>query len=375
MGTHRISPCPYACAGEIIKMDLNLYRRASDSEDTSAEEALGVYKKLEHENSEFYTSILLAAIIFPTVASVIAFLVSQSISSHRTIATVLILCGIGFLPPSLMFGAKLVEKRERCMGVATGLLELAIMVVYLPIIVIFADIISLAIMSFIAAIITAIILTPVSLVIHILTGAPFLWPTELPTHVYLPIFLVCFVAIFLFAMSNVPLRPIFPVKRILMEIPVGLKVNSSKILEFIASLALGLALIGSGPLGILYEDIRIGVIANGFSGALLGLSFARLESDPVLGNLYRIARARCLMRLGREAEASYRLSSVLAAGNLFLPEATKKLAIALWSVIHDPQVVEKYINEAAKCVSSDDMHVEIYLDNIQKTRRLVAYMH
>lgn len=359
----------------MVETNLNLYRQASDAEDTSPEQALQTYKKLERENSEFHTSILLAAIICPIVASVIAFFVSHSISGHRTIATILIVGGIGFLPPLLMFGAKLVEKRKRHIGVTTGLLEWAITAVGSPIILMFADIIFLGILFFVAGIITLVILTPLSLVNHLLTGAPFLWPTELPTHVYLPIFLVCFVAIFLFAMSNVPLRPIFPVKRILMEIPVGLKVNSSKILEFIASLALGLALIGSGPLGILYEDIRIGVIANGFSGALLGLSFARLESDPVLGNLYRIARARCLMRLGREAEASYRLSSVLAAGNLFLPEATKKLAIALWSVIHDPQVVEKYINEAAKCVSSDDMHVEIYLDNIQKTRRLVAYMH
>lgn len=353
-------------------MKLDLYGQASDSEETSPEEALEIYKKLEHENSEFHTSILLAAIICPIVASVIAFFVSQSISSHRTIATVLILCGIGFLPPLLMFGAKLAEKRKTYMGVTTGLLEWSIMAFFLPIFAIFAHLITLVILFLIAGIITLVIWTPLSLVNHLLTRAPFLWPTDLPIHVSLPFFLACFVVVFLFAMSNVPLRPVFPVRRILMEIPVGLKVNSGKILEFIASSALGLALVGTGPLGILYGDVYIGVIANGFSGVLLGLSFARLESDPLLGNLYRIARARCLIRLSRQAEASYRLSSVLEAGKLFLPEAAKNLAIALWSVVHDPPVVERYINEAAKCISSDDRYVEIYLHSIQRTKRLAG---
>lgn len=349
-------------------MNLNLYRQASDLEDTNPEEALKIYKKLEHENSEFHISILLAAIISFIVAFVIAFFVSQSMSSYRTIATIIIMSSIGFLPPSLMYATKLVRQRKRCMGVTTSRPSQVIAGAFMAIGAIYVIVIQIVILVIIAAITSFIILALSGLVNHLLTGAPFLWSPE-PNE---PLFWVCFVIVFLIVASDVSLWPIFPVRRKLMQIPIGLKVNYGNILRFIAVLAIVLVIYRSGPLAFLYKDIRLGVIASGFSGVLFSFTFGRWENDPPLANLYRFARARCLIRLGRQAEADLRLTGVLKGEKLFLSEAAEKLGIALWSIINDPPEVERYINEAAKCVSSNDRYLEIYLDNIQKTRRLVG---
>jgi len=242
--------------------------------------------------------------------------------------------------------------------------------------VIFADLITLLILVLIAALIAATILIPLTLLNHFLTGAPFVWPAELPMNVHLPVFFVCFVIIFLFVMSDVRLRP-FSIRRILSEMPVGLRVNSGRILEYIASMAFGLVLVGSGTLEILYEDIRHGIIANGFAGLLLGSAFAHgaLEKDFVLGNLYRIGRARCLIRLDRQTEASYRIKRLGDSPKFSRPPPVEYLVIALLNLIEGFPRIEEYLNEAAtESVSTDEYHRyrEIIADSILRTRRLAG---
>jgi len=102
-----------------------LYKKASELEEPSPEEALGIYKELEDENSEFHTSILLAGIIFPILAYLISFVVVQYISGHRTIVTVLILSVVGFAPPLLMVGTKIAKKEKRHEGRERSSIEVA----------------------------------------------------------------------------------------------------------------------------------------------------------------------------------------------------------------------------------------------------------
>ena len=353
-------------------MNINLYQKASDLEETNPEEALEIYNKLEKENKEFHKYILLTSIICPIFAFIIALFVVQFISSHQTIATVLVLSVIGFGPPLLIFGSKYFKQGERHTGVKVKPIERALWVLLTGPIAILGGLITIVFLVLGTLLIEAIFLIPLSVVYPLLTGAPFI----LPENIKILLFFVFFIPFFLFVVSEVRLIP-FSIRRILMKIPVGLKLRSGNILKFIASTAVGIAIVGGGALGILYEDVLSGVIVYCFTGLLVGLAFSRgVEKDFILGNLYRIARARCLIRLDRHAEASYRLKIFVHHPDyppFSLTPVVKYLVYASIDLINDfPNEAEEYLNEAAKSISGDDKYREIYLDSIQKTRQLAG---
>ena len=348
-------------------MNLKLYKQALDLEDTAPKEALEIYHKLDRENSEFYADILLAAIIFPFLASIIAFLTVQSISSHQIIAIVLILSGVGFAPPLFMYGKRLVEK-VKGLHLQSVSIEAA---TEGPIITIFTGFFYFMLILIVAVLMVAIIWTSVSLVHNFLTGAPFVSPGKLPMHVHFPIFLGCFAFFLLFLLSRVDFRP-FSIKRILKEIPIGLKANSSEIPQFIAKITIGFNLVGNSSFGILHEDFRYAIMLNCFTGLLLGLAFARaLKKDKVLDTLYEIARARCLIRLDRQIEAGYRLKKLVK--KIGCPAAAKYLAYALLELIEDSPRVEECLNEAAtRSLRNSDKYRELYLDSLLKEKQLAG---
>ena len=382
-------------------MNLDLYRQASELEDTNPEEALKIYKRLEHENKEFHMDILLVAIICPIIAFVIAFLVVQYIGSYRTIsaiASILILILVGFTPPSLMFNIKFKEKiMERDIKYKGGIPARWLILfssLGMALITIFSEVIEIVAIAVVAGLIAIVILFPISLVDHFLTGSPILWyGSEYPIYAIIIVF-ICLVIVFLFALSEIRINPatlILPhpfisrrrfIKEILKEIPIGLKINSVRILGFVI-FAIGIFLVGSGSLGMQYGDIRYGFIATCISGVFFGLTFAfgPLEKDYILGNLYRIGRARCLIRLDRQAEANYRLYMMRDLSPQFgRPPVIENLTSALVELRVDAPASHAYVkeklNEAAISISDRQYYnaeyTEIYVDSIQKTRQLAG---
>jgi hypothetical protein len=408
-------------------MNLNLYKQASDLEECNQEEALGIYNKLEHENKEFNKSILLAWIFCPIFASIISFIVVQSVSSHQTITTLLILSVLGYFPPILMYLMKLDGKERAYIGTKTSRLSTLAGALIGGIIMIVGNIIELVIMAIYGVILALVIEIPIMIIIHFLTGVPFF--EALPIPVIGTIGAVCFIIIFLVHMSEVALTPgygynpllylfgmtlefIFSaessrldlIKEVLGDILAGLKVHSRSILEYAVIIAVVFVLGGSGSIGIIYEDIYKGIIASCFAGLLLGLAYARdLEKDYILGNLYRIAIIRCLVRLDRRSQATHRLKDlkwIFTRVEFSHPDVIEDIVSAMEYLIDGGQKwAKESLNEAVESVNSPRLRTfgrliensgpahfevkyreiilntiqrEIILDSIQKTMQLAS---
>lgn len=95
------------------------------------------------------------------------------------------------------------------------------------------------------------------------------------------------------------------------EIREGLNVRGGEVLGFLASVALGLLLVGGGSLGLLYEHFWEAVLAAGGIAVLLGLSVAAMEeADEKLAVLRRLAQVRASLRLGRVGAARWLLNDL-----------------------------------------------------------------
>lgn len=350
-------------------MGLNLYKQASDLEENNPEEALEIYKKLEHENKEVDIDIFTLGILCPPIAFIIAFFFVQSIEIHKVLATVLIWCGIGFAPPYLLFVTREIRVRKLkrdpqeddvILKIFSGAFGIFICA--------FAEIIQLILTIIIAAFFEGVILTILSFIYHIMFGAPFVSLQYLPIYIQLPTFVFCFIIVFIFMASDVPITHLSSIKWIM----IGLKLKFKKILVFTLTLSLMLIL-GGGSIGIFYDNIIYGIIISVWAGTVIGVAFGWIERDYLLGNLYRIAKARCLIRTGHHIEAHYLLSEIEV--DLDFPHSNKIINL-VWAmrltIENAPRKdIMGYINEADSSVV-DNKYEGIFSDNIQKTRQFAS---
>ncbi|HEC34562.1 MAG TPA: hypothetical protein ENI37_07590 [Chloroflexi bacterium] len=334
-------------------MNLALFQRALELEEVQPQRALTFYDRLGRENKDSYPDILLIAIVCPILASVVAFFASRVLEQHQSLVTVLILAGLGFTPAWVTFQNRVLQSwPERVSGLARAL------AIVVPVFgTLLSDALTLFFVFLLAGVLSAVILVPVSFLRHLLTDAPFLPPAQLPLHIYLPVFVPAFLFALALALSEVRFPRFFrmpleifraslsdkkrwfahSLKRLVAEIPVGLRLNVSNILQFLASLGMGAVLVGAGPLGLLYDHLYRALLASGLAGGLLGLSIYRVERDLLLGNFIRLGQVRCLIRLGRMAEADYRLVQVFELPGFSRPEAVEDLASALSEMLSGGQ--------------------------------------
>lgn len=112
-------------------------------------------------------------------------------------------------------------------------------------------------------------------------------------------------------------------------------------------MAVSAVLVGSGPLGLLYEHLYESVLASGISGLLLGLEIFRPETDSYLGRLARLGEVRCLLRLNRKHEARYRMNEVTEGGRDACPEKVRLLS-AVIATLEKPRPRPGVVKNAGK---------------------------
>lgn len=314
-------------------MNAALFNRASRLEETKPEEALVLYGQLEKENTDFHRDVLLVAVVCPILASAAAYLVWRAADvEHEGLITLAIIGGLGFLPGMLLFQHHLLQKGFECPSGLGGWLGRLFVGALTTLVVLFATQFAFIIHVLITGVAAFALLIPLSFIVHLVAGTPFSPElNELPRF----LLLLVFVPILLFVMAEdfaeVGPIPTFPLRLFLGDVYAGVRLNWQKVLRFGAALGIAVVLVASGPAALLHEHLYETLAASGAAGALLGISLARLEGDLVVADLIRLGQARCLVALGRRAEARFRVRKILRDDDSRRPLAVEQLASALWA--------------------------------------------
>lgn len=366
-------------------------KTALELEETKPADALHLYDRFDERNRKLYVDILLLAIVCPVAASIIAFFVIHSTAYFHTLITLLILSIVGYGPAILLyehrqaqgarfrhFGLRYIEhyglphERYDFLRRLHVLSRLVISLVY--------TFIGGFLVLLWTVIFSALFIIPVSfLLLAALSVAQQKFVIELPFYLKLPINLfgsllgaaVCFSKI---------RAPVFPIKNFLSSLIVDVKLGMKDVLDNLAGIGMSLVLVGAGPLGLLYDHLYQGVLASGFTGALLGLSLYRPEKDFILGFIIKLGRIRCFLRLNRNNEARYWINDIAGYSELGCPKAVRELAEIL-SRIEDrrsgrardsaPSLAEMTM-EARSYTSMDEPYRDIWLSSVLRTYSLAG---
>jgi hypothetical protein len=341
---------PYIWLPKIdLKYHLPFYKKASDIEERYPAEAMETYKKLESKNKKFYKKILLLGICYPSNAYALAYFIVQHTEIHSALLTVLIWCVMGFGPP--LYISTAIESKKLGFDKELGGPSLYFSALG-AFIIAFSGILEIGFYVVIAIILSGIISTILNL-----TSA-----------LIFPVFSVCFVTVFLFFVSDVPMYRVYSIRWIL----TGVKLKAEKILLCFFSLSF-VFILGGGSFGVLYENYMYGIIISAWTGAMVGLALSKIEEDPVkLGDLYRIAKVRCLIRLDRHIEAHYLLTEI-EENPSFHPESLLGCITGSLRVIIENyrKFYEVYIDCLNSSGALDDEYVEMWSDTILKTQTLL----
>ncbi|MFQ6052370.1 MAG: hypothetical protein ACE5K4_11865 [Candidatus Hydrothermarchaeota archaeon] len=374
-------------------MNSNLYKQASDLENSNPQKALKIYTKLEDENLEFHWDILLIGILCPVVAFIIAFIVRLHFEIPKILVTVFIWCGIGFFPSYMIYE----NKRKKKTGIKLKKPHNIFVPLRNTLILFFHLTIEISGMIVIAAIANFFIVVILGPIYHVAFRVPLTWNNfyKLPEYIAWPITLICFIYAFLLVMSDPvrvgkPLVPyIFQIKRIL----IGVKHKLKKIIFWIFAVSFAWILY-SGSIDFFNDTITPGLITSILGGILFSLNFGYLQRDYRFGLLIKIGKFRCLTHMSRHIEVDYLLiemeRGVLSETNprytiwtSNYPKTIRYLIHAIMAAVDyatAPKDLKRsdasdYLAEAIYAIEADDPSIEIYLDSIQKIESLFSLPH
>lgn len=376
-----------------------VYKEASVLEETNPKEGFKAFRRLEARNKP---RIFLPAVICPIIAFFIEHGVSEIVDGQLWVYVVIFI-GVGFVPPLLIEERRLQKLEAQHSSQPSGYAVVIGRAIFRAAGVFFSKLIVLLVLVIMAGIVAALTLFLV--------------------NVFLPVFVSCMVFFFLTGITAAfyevpPDQFLYFLPQMVKRIPVALRSVEvqMEILPLIAGLAIAYLLYGAG-FGLPYK--YAGLAGSSFAGIMLGLYLAdRLKTDHIFANLLQIAKARCLVRLGREDEALYILRAI-TEDHWYPPKfsrtpVVKHLAQALRYFILDldryrrrkdlpsnrpifedvasnrmtdglsscwvfsgngPLVDYPYeeIYKAAKALqTARNEYIEEYIDSIDKTRRLVG---
>ena len=236
----------------------------------------------------------------------------------------------------------------------------------------------------------------INLIRYLVFGAPFIWLSiaDMPPAIYLPIFVICATATFLFlVVFDVSIPATISIKLVLRVI----KLKKRQVLP-ILGLYLTLLSMGLGWYtdSVFYGNVIVGVVLSIVVGMLIGIAFAHIDRDRLLANLYWIAKARCLIRMNCDFEASFPLREVhekryddsTVIENLHMAtsliserkEVKQRRTLFLWTR-SGPHFRAHRISQEdiTACINDlrvpliDDEYREIISDNIEKTKNLMSF--
>ena len=356
----------------MMKMDEKLYKQASRIENAHPEKALQIYRKLERDNLEIRRDVLLIGTICPLIGFLTAFLIIQSLAYQADVVRVVIWCVIGFTP--IVFYDLKKEKHAKWsskgISFTTG---------YMTFLLPFVGLIQLFIMCFLAAIIALVLLVIMSFNVALgdLLRSGYWWfPTlwtwgrDIPDYVLWPTLIISFVFSFIYFSTEIPLERIFSIRSILLAI----KSNLKAILLWLLPILLALIL-GGGYIGFLFDNVTHGIILSLVTGITLGITLAPVERDEFISKLYRIAKIRCLIRIHRNFEAEFLLTTKkreMQGAPIFSDHTIWYLTCALLHTLKENQR-----EDALECINKafssllDNEYKGILFGNIRKTKNFI----
>jgi len=317
-----LEPVPEKVAGEEEKaisplVDIEQYERASDVEKSDAEQALKLYEKLENANSKFYTDIFLAGIVGFIIGYIVALFGGESWGIEKDSPILpLIWYYIGFTITMLLWAP-----RENSWTRGARFLYVPIGSAVIAALKLIEVAFSLAIVLLIAAVPIYAVYTVISVFRYFFSEGPFVWvlPFDTIPAVDWTIFTICFTVSFLFlAVFDVSIPKTVSVKRVLRVIRLKKRESLSTIVLLISMLSIGFGWYSNN---VFYHNFIVGIILSMVTGGLIGFAFASIEKDKIKANLYRLAKARCLIRMNCDFETYFPLRYVYEDRMVVAPDA------------------------------------------------------
>lgn len=387
-------------------------------EETNPKEGLKALRRLELQNKK--ALIFLPAVFCPIIAFFIMQGISGKLDGHLW-PWAAILITVGFMPP-LIIEERRIQKLEVQYGNRPGgYLVINGRAILRAIAQFFSTLIPL----FVTFVVGVLLSLPILFFIDVLLyGTPSFGPSDMPLYILGPVvggfMALVFLTIITAMFHDVPPEKIFHfIPQMVKRIPIALRCPElrTEILPLVIGFVIFYLMYGAGFELIKYEYSELAEAT--FAGIMLGLYIAdRSKTDHILANLLRIAKARCLVRLGREDEALFILRDI-TEDRWYPPEfsrtpVVKHVAQALryfildldryrkqknlpsnhpvlqdvasnrmteglsscWEVSENgPTVDYPYIEvyEAAEALrTARNEYIEEYIDSIDRTRRLVG---
>jgi hypothetical protein len=349
-------------------------RAALEAEESDSAAALEMYEGLAEQNRDVSPGLVaLGALTMPG-----AFLLAQWLSPRLPwspgLTQTLLLALIGVGPIVWLFGrarsrlqqrSTVVEGRgERIMTGALVALAMGVLLV----VILFSDLLTLAISAIIASLLSLVLVQPYSLYLLITQGPPYHVLPPMSTAARNAIGTAMLLLVLLVVVSDVRLKPI---RRALGELGTALQTNWEKIVSFLAALVMLFAFSSTfaerAPFAL---DVRSALILQALSGALLGYAFSVQVYQPVLDVLIRTGQARCLGATGRRARGLYvafRLLDSIKSSRV--GAAYKWLVSAQIEQLEeqpDPGYVANCVSEARKQASDRLPYAALFADALER---------
>jgi len=289
-----------------LPVNKELSTEALKLEKTNPQKALKLYSRLESGNSKFHPDILAAGIIGFVLGFVLIFYGAKYVGIAKdSLVLPLIWYTIGLAIIELRWLPKVSRWAK-----GARLLFVPIMAIPMAAIKMVEVIFSFFIMILIAAAPIFAVYSIISVAHYFISGGPFVWFWSLSaaSTIRWSIEAVFFTLSFLFlAVFDVSI-PKVPSVRLILRVIRLKKREALSMLVFYLSLVL--FSLGWYTDNVFYTDFITGITLSLVTGGLIGFSFAGLERDHLLANLYRLAKARCLICMNHDFETYFPLRYV-----------------------------------------------------------------
>jgi hypothetical protein len=351
-----------------------LFFQASATEAATPDNALRLYDELDKQNTNFVPTILIAGLLGPAIAAGLAYLITRYIPSFQTVITVSILI-LGYAPIFMLYKKAMIKQGTNKPSAIVNILYY----IFMPIFVVIHSAFQIAVIVAISLVTWFLLLLPVSIVLFFIQGPPFPLPWSLPLLLNQIFLTICIVFWLLYVLAELNPEMLIrePLTDQLEQIPAGLRLRVKDILQFFAGLFLASLIVGAGPLELLYTHLWEAVLMSAVTGLMLAYSINTLPKDHILAYLIQLGRARTLIRLGRLAEARWRLERVIFAPKAFRPVQLGVVASSLHTMASlrtcpdGPDEIPGYLRAASDVQNTKLVHYNSqWQDIIVHTKKL-----
>lgn len=355
-----------------IQMNFEMFNEASRLEADRPSRSLELYSALKRENKIFHFNPIIVAMLLPLLTFILALWISTSYGVNDFLVTLFVWFGIGYVPIYIISLRKYEKARgytekERYRKLKESNLTYCFFTYFLiPIFGYFSNIVLYVFIVTITALFVAALHYALVYIYHSLANMPFeaIYENTFPFFATYVMCVVFFIVFFLFV-SDVPIKDMFSLKKVL----IGIKVNLKNILLVFRDMMI-LVILGGGSIGLFYGQPFYGVLTSIVAGLTSGLLNAWSEKDWVLGEILEVAKIRCLIYLGRITEAKYSLKLLMHLKGH--PKEVDQMLQMIACVFEDSAGKVRHYSQDV-LFGSDSQYQDIYSRNFQLTEKLLNY--